>query len=179
MRLTSREKRLVWVGGAMALLALAYRFWLGPLLDERARLASQVAKLGQEVQRVSALAVRYRELKGREQAFDRLVVPDGSRESVLRAVEVTLRELGLRERLLSANPGHAPINQRYEESSLQVQLGGLKWEEVLRFLHRLEGGKSGIWVKRFRLVVNEGTKRLDGELHLSAFVRRDGKEGAK
>lgn len=179
MRLSPRERRLIWMGVAVALIALAYRFWLGPLLDERAGLASQVARLRQEVQRVSALALRYRDLKDREQAFDRLVVPDGSRESVLRAVEVTLRELGLKERLLSANPGHAPLNQRYEESSLQVQLGGLKWEEVLRLLHRLEGEKSGIWVKRFRLVVNEGTKRLDGELHLSAFVRRDGKEGAK
>ena len=175
MKLTARERRTVWVGAVLVVLALAYRFWLGPVYERRARLASDVERLHQQVQRVSDLVVRYRELQKTQKAFDRLLGPGGSQGSLLRTIEATLRGLGLKNHLVSANPSRVPLNPRYAESTLQVSLAGLRWKEVIQLLHRLESDKMRIWVKKLRLVANEGTKRLDGELTLSAFVKRSGK----
>ncbi|MFQ5913943.1 MAG: type II secretion system protein GspM [Nitrospinota bacterium] len=174
MRLTPREKKLIWVGGVVAALALGYQFWLAPFLERRAGLASQVGRLRGEAQRISALMVRYRDLQQRQKAFDRLALPERSEDSLLRALEATLSESGLKDRLVSANPGRVALNDRYAESSLQVKLAGLRWREVIQFLHRIEGDKMKVWVKKFRLITNEGTKRLDGEFSLAAFVKRDG-----
>ncbi|MFQ5693802.1 MAG: hypothetical protein ACE5IM_12250, partial [Nitrospinota bacterium] len=122
---------------------------------------------------------RYRELERSERAFRRLVPPGSTPETLLQTFEAALRALNLKGNLVSANPGQAPINSRYAESFLQVKLSGFRWEDVMRLLYKLEGEREGLWVKKARLVANEESRTLDGELSLSVFIRRGGNRKGK
>lgn len=173
MKTSKREKALIGLGIAVAVLGAVYRYWVGPLYDRRTRLASEVRRLRAREGSLALHLLEYRRLKQREQSFQDLSFADSSPGSLLRAFEGALRELDLKRHLVTANPSHSAINEHYVESFLSVQLGGLRWMDMMRLLHKLEGKQEGIWVKKARLVVREGTpKSLDVELILSAFKRR-------
>ncbi len=174
MKLSEREKKLLWVGLIVLGLGLVYRFWLGPLYAKKSRLSSQVSSLQKQEREIFNQMVRYRELSRKEESFRRLASATQDPGILLRTLESALGDLNLKKKLISANPSQTPMNPRYTESILNVKLSRVKWQEMIRLLHKIEADGKGIWVKKARLIANSGTAGLDCEISLSAFIAVNG-----
>jgi hypothetical protein len=178
VKLSERERKLLWLGLIVLVLGLAYRFWVGPLYEKKSQLSSQVKRLQQQEKDVFNQLVRYRELSRKEESFRQLASAAKDPGILLRTLESALGDLNLKKNLVSANPSQTPMNPRYTESILNVKLSRMKWQEMIQLLHKIEADGKGIWVKKARLIANKGAGGLDCEISLSAFlaVNGDGKK---
>jgi hypothetical protein len=169
---TPRERMLLGVGSAVALLLLIQLALVGPL---QARLRARVARAAElegqlrAAERLATEAVRVRGVLERAQAE----IASSEKANLFTLLETLAAESGVKDRIESINPKQGSANPAYRETRVEVALTGATLEQVSGFLHRIENAPTHLIVHSLRLKAKGGSEgtRLDARFSVSSFER--------
>jgi type II secretory pathway component PulM len=135
MKLESRDKRALFIGGPVAAAILLYLFVLSPLLDDLARKRDLVPRKEQDLAEMRKMSEEYRELQKQLQAAQDAAAKRGP---LLTEIENITRRANLNSKIVSLKPQSGTRSDTFTESIVEVRLDNIALYDVVNYVHLLE-----------------------------------------
>ncbi|MEW6664873.1 MAG: type II secretion system protein GspM [Thermodesulfobacteriota bacterium] len=162
MRLRTREKALMALGGSLLFLVLYYLVLLSPAMTRSKALEGRIVRSEKDLKEMEALQRRWTGLQAlRAEASKKLVMGEKS-FSLLTFLEDVCREAGIGPRIQYLKPSFSQEAEGSKASEgIEISLDGINTAELVRLLHRIE--HSGQMLQWGRVRIQGGTKGQGGQ----------------
>lgn len=153
MNLTRREKTVVFGGLSVLVVLLAVQFLVRPALDRMSTLRRIIASKQQELAELNAKSFNYKQIEIEVRKLRFTVDQQDQGPSILAAVEYVRQASGLSDNILSLRPISVALDERYQETVVEIQLQGVTMAQLVQLLSRLEsvdfpGGIKSLDIRR-------------------------------
>jgi len=135
IKLDSRDKRALLIGGPVAAAILLYLLVLSPLLDDLARKRDLVPRKEQELAEMRKLSEEYREIQKQLQAAQEAAAKRGP---ILTEIENITRRANLNSKIVSLKPQSGTKSETFTESIVEVRMDNITLYDVVNYVHLLE-----------------------------------------
>ena len=147
-RLSHREQRLLALLAILALGGVSYLGVLGPISNNRARLASRTVSLANELPALENMAQAIIKL---EAELGKAPAVAGNDVTLLAFVERAASSAVGREAVESMNPNHRKLDDGTAESTVELRLVAVGLDRLITFLAKIDAGLPAVHVKRLEL----------------------------
>jgi len=162
--LSSRERLIVAVGGAVVLVSLLFLLVVDPLMAHMDKLERQTARKTKERTELAQLAADFLAKQNRlTQREQRL--PPGT-FSLLAFMEEAATAAQVRERIVGMQPQAPTTVQGYQETAVDLRLDGVQLPQVLALLVALEQAPYDVQVRHLQI-----KPKYDNPINLDASLR--------
>lgn len=147
MQPTKRERIVIFAGAGLLGLFLVVQFVVSPTF-ERARTLRRV--IGEKREVLADLRAKSQECKKLQAEVAQLQSLIGQQQEgrgLLSSVEKIRQTCGLAENVLSLKPTTTTIDNRYQETVVEVRLDGVQFSQLVSFLTQLDALKLAGGVK--------------------------------
>lgn len=170
-RLSAREKTVLVWGGSVAVGLLAYSLLLSPAVERLAVLEKAIAQKEKDLQEIRALRKDYAELQGRLRQIDGRVSPRGN-FSLLTFLEGVANQTQVRTHIASMRPQASPLEEGYQESSVEMRIDNITLQQMVDFLSSVEGSQHLLRIKRLQIKTKfANPKFLDAQLIIATYEK--------
>ncbi len=135
MKLESRDKRTLIIGGAVAAVILLYAFVFSPLAEDLSRKRNSIPKKERDVAEMRALRERYLEMQSRLQQAQAAA---GQRGPLLTEIENITKRAALSSKIVSLKPQAGAQTEGFKESIVEIRLDNVTLYDIVNFVHLLE-----------------------------------------
>jgi type II secretory pathway component PulM len=146
-----REKRLLSLLGAVAVILFIYNAIYQPALGLRDNLAGQVAARQQQLMRVRAMMRTYERLRDDLASTQKRTVAGGKDPALFSVLEMTLTDSVGRVKIGSITPGERPVPGGFEQYTVDVKLNELALPQIVDALYGLQTLKVPITISNFQV----------------------------
>ncbi len=137
-RLSSRERLLVGLAGAAALIIALYTLVWEPLNQGRAELARRIQVKRQELTEMQSMREDYLALLNQFELRQKIIERADPKFSLFPHIEATVGQVVGREKIASMNPTNKDIGDAYREESVEIKLTGISLQQLTDLMYRIE-----------------------------------------
>lgn len=135
MKLESRDKRALLIGGSAAAVILLYTLVVSPFLDDLARKRDLVPKKERDLAEMKVLSEEYRDIHKKLQAAQEAAAKRGP---ILTEIENITKRANLSSKIISLKPQPGIKSDTFTESIVEVRLDNITLYDVVNYVHLLE-----------------------------------------
>jgi type II secretory pathway component PulM len=143
MKLESKDKRTLIIGGGIAALILLYSFVLSPLTEDLSRKRDLIPKKEKDLAEMRILQKQYREMQQRLQEAQAAAAKRGP---VLTEIENLTRRANLSSKIVSLKPQTGVQAAGFKESMVEIKLDNVTLYDVVNYVYLLE--KATLRIKK-------------------------------
>jgi type II secretory pathway component PulM len=143
MKLESKDKRTLIIGGGIAALILHYSFVLSPLTEDLSRKRDLIPKKEKDLAEMRILQKQYREMQQRLQEAQAAAAKRGP---VLTEIENLTRRANLSSKIVSLKPQTGVQAAGFKESMVEIKLDNVTLYDVVNYVYLLE--KATLRIKK-------------------------------
>ncbi len=149
-KLSQREKRFLFVGGALIALILLYLYLIDPIRQRTAQLDQLIPKQEEAIKTLSSLSEEYRFLSTQIKAIESRM-PEKNQFSPLSYLEDVARQNDVRDKI-SYIRSMVPVPQAlYQEIPMEVKMEDISLSRIVPYLSTLENAPYFLRVKRLNI----------------------------
>ena len=143
MKLASRDKKTLIIGGIAALIIVLYAFVVSPLTSDLARKRELIPKKERDLAEMRVLKDQYRDL---QQRLQQAQASAAKRGPLLTEIENLTKRANLNSKLVSLKPQSGVQSEAFKESIVEVKLDSITLYDIVNYVYLLE--KDGLRIKR-------------------------------
>lgn len=143
MKLESRDKKVLIIGGAAAALILLYALVVSPLTADLSRKRGLIPKKERDVAEMRALSDQYKELQQRLQQAQATAAKRGP---LLTEIENITKRANLSGKIVSLKPQAGAQSEAYKESLVEIRLENITLYDIVNYVFLLE--KATLRIKK-------------------------------
>ena len=143
MKLESRDKKTLIIGGIAAGVIILYAFGLSPFLDDLSRKRNLVPKKERDLVEMRALQLQYVEVQQRLQAAQ---AEAAKRGPLLTEIENITRRANLSNKIVSLKPQAGAQAEGFKESVVEIKLDNITLYDIVNYVYLLE--KASLRIKK-------------------------------
>ena len=170
--LSQRDQRVLIGAGAFLLLMLLY-LGVDSVLLGYSNLEEKIAKKRAEVEKITRLRAQY--MEAHKQLADIKAKLDQMEKgfSVLSFIEDLANKENIRENTGSVKPKKIPLNDRYDESIVELKIDNVSLSELVDFIYKIENSGHLLKVKRLRIKTRyDNRDLLNVTLQVTTYKRK-------
>lgn len=135
MKLESRDKRALIIGGIAAAALLLYVVALGPFLEDLARKRDLIPKKERDLGEMKRLRDEYREIQQQLQLAREAAAKRGP---LLTEIENITKRSNLSGKIVSLKPQTGTKTEGFTESIVEVRMDNITLYDIVNYIHLLE-----------------------------------------
>jgi type II secretory pathway component PulM len=143
MKLESRDKKVLIIGGAAAGLILLYALVLSPVASELSGKRERIPKKERALVEMRLLRDQYREIQQRLQQAQAAAVKRGP---LLTEIENITKRANLSGKIVSLKPQAGVQSETFKESIVEIKLENITLYDVINYVYLLE--KDALRIKK-------------------------------
>jgi len=143
VKLASRDKKTLIIGGIAALIIVLYAFVVSPLTSDLARKRELIPKKERDLAEMRVLKDQYRDL---QQRLQQAQASAAKRGPLLTEIENLTKRANLNSKLVSLKPQSGVQSEAFKESIVEVKLDSITLYDIVNYVYLLE--KDGLRIKR-------------------------------
>lgn len=143
MKLESRDKKTLIIGGSVAAAILLYALVLSPFMDDLARKRELIPKKQRDLAEMKKLRDEYRELQKQLQAAQEAA---SRRGPLLTEIENITKRANLNSKIVSLKPQPGTQAGDFKESIVEIKMDNITLYDVVNYVYLLE--KAAIRVRK-------------------------------
>ena len=135
MKLESRDKKVLFIGGAAAVVILLYAFVWSPLTADLSRKRDLIPRKERDLVDMRAMRDQYGELQKRLQQAQADAVRRGP---LLTEIENVTKRANLSSKIVSLKPQAGTQTDTFKESIVEIRLENITLYDVVNYVYLLE-----------------------------------------
>lgn len=135
MKLESRDKKALIIGGAAAAVILLYVYVVSPLTGDLARKRDQIPKKERDLVEMRRLKDEYREMQQRLQQAQAAAAKRGP---LLTEIENISKQANLGSKVVSLKPQPGIQTETFKESIVEIRLENITLYDIVNYVYLLE-----------------------------------------
>jgi type II secretory pathway component PulM len=135
MKLESRDKKALIIGGSAVAVILLYWLVLSPFLDDLARKRDLIPKKERDLVEMKKLRDEYREIQKQLQTAQEAA---SKRGPILTEIENITKRANLGGKIVSLKPQAGTKTEGFTESVVEIRLDSISLYDVVNYIHLLE-----------------------------------------
>lgn len=135
MKLEARDKKVLIIGGAAALVILLYALVLSPLTSDLARKRELIPKKQKDLAEMKVLQSEYAEIQKRLQVAQ---AEAAKRGPLLTDIESITKRANLSSKIVSLKPQVGVETAGFKESIVEVKLDNISLYDIVNYINLLE-----------------------------------------
>lgn len=143
MKLESRDKKVLIIGGAVVAVILIFVFIVSPLMSDLSRKRDLVPKKERDLAEMRVLKGQYLELQQRLQQAQAAAAKRGP---LLTEIENVTRRANLSNKIVSLKPQAGVQTEAYKESIVEIRLENVTLYDIVNYVFLLE--KDALRIKK-------------------------------
>ena len=152
MTLSGREKRLVFLGSAIAAVILALELLLMPAFDKRDSLKKQLESKHASLETMNTLRREYSEILLSGKAAGRLVQDRPKNFTLFSFLDTLAQETGVKDNVVYMKPSSVRLEKSQNTISIvKLKLDNLVYAELAGYLMKIETAPAGVFIKSIAL----------------------------
>ncbi len=164
--MSQRERRIVWLGGALTGFALIFVTIGDPLLTMLERLDRQAVRKQRDSTELARLGQDYATKRARLAVVERRMPALHSHFSLLTFMEEATMTAGVREWMTGMQPQVQLLAQGYQETVVELRLEGVQLSELLDLLLAIEQAPYDVQVRHLQI-----RPKLNNPVYLDVNLR--------
>lgn len=149
--LAGRARVIVAGGGLVAAASLLFALVVDPMLERRDLLDRQIARNHRAIGELAVAGPEYAAARARLAQIETRIAGGKGKFSLLPYMEEATGAAQVRDRIVSMEPQQAPSAQGYKETAVELRLEGLRFQELLGLLVKLETSPYRLQVQRLQV----------------------------
>lgn len=164
MKLGSRDKKALLIGGVGAVIIVLYVFVVSPLTSDLTRKRDLIPKKERDLVEIRVLKDQYLEMKQRlQQAQDTAA----KRGPLLTEIENLTKRANLNSKMVSLKPQAGVQTEGFKESIVEIRLDNITLYDIVNYVYLLE--KDGLRIKKLNFKPRyESPKLLNSTILVSS-----------
>jgi len=150
-RLAPRERMLVGVGGAVAVLLVLYSFVWDPLQQARESLATDITRAENSLAEIQTLRTAYYETKRRIVANEAALTRGDANFNLFSYVQSTVKQAVSAERISSMNPSTREVGTNFVEERVEIKITQIGLPALTDLVYRIEKGTNPLRFSRLQI----------------------------
>jgi type II secretory pathway component PulM len=143
MKLESRDKKVLIIGGIAAAAILLYAFVLSPITSDLSRKKELIPKRERELAEMRVLKEQYLEMQQRLQQAQAAAVKRGP---LLTEIENITKRANLSSKIVSLKPQSGIQTEAFKESIVEIRLDNITLYDIVNYVFLLE--KDALRIKK-------------------------------
>jgi type II secretory pathway component PulM len=135
MKLEERDKKVLLIGGVLAILILLYAFVLSPLYADIARKRDAIPKKERDLAEMRVMKDQYLDM---QQRLQQLQAAAAKRGPLLTEIENITRRTNLSGKIVSLKPQTGVQAANFKESIVEVRLDNITLYDIVNYVNQLE-----------------------------------------
>lgn len=160
MKLESRDKKTLIIGGMAAAIILLYVFVVLPLTADLSRKRELIPKKEQDLAEIRVLRGQYLEMQQRLQQAQAAAAKRGP---LLTDIENITKRVNLSSKIVSLKPQAGVQTEEFKESIVEIKLDNVTLYDIVNYVYQLE--QDGLRIKKLNF-----KPRYDNPKVLSATI---------
>ncbi len=143
MKLESRDKKTLIIGGIVAAIILLYAFVVSPLTSDLNRKRELLPKKERDLAEMRVLKDQYLEMQKRLQQAQAIAAKRGP---LLTEIENLTKRANLSGKMVSLKPQAGVQTEEFKESIVEIKLDNVTLYDIVNYLYQLE--QDGLRIKK-------------------------------
>ncbi|MCK9419849.1 MAG: type II secretion system protein M [Nitrospirae bacterium] len=143
MKLESRDKKTLLIGGVVAAIILLYVFVVSPLTSDLARKRELIPKKERDLVEMGVLKDQYLEIQKRLQQAQAAAAKRGP---LLTEIENLTKRANLSGKMVSLKPQAGVQTEAFKESTVEIKLDNVTLYDIVNYVYQLE--QDGLRIKK-------------------------------
>ncbi|TAL31351.1 MAG: hypothetical protein EPN93_17970 [Spirochaetes bacterium] len=171
MKLSSREKYLLYALGGMLAFTLAYYLIIMPLVEYRSSTQQETRKNVSDITRLEALYDQYRDIKQRKTRYQTQL---GNRnENISTLIEQWANTADVSKNIAYNRRTQANIQNKYTKFTSDIKLDAVPVQKFFRFLYEIENSNSLLKVSYLKIYQGmKGADTYDVIIKIDSFTQQ-------
>jgi len=148
--LTPRERKLIVGAGVVGILVLLY-LGIDTIMSNYYAFDSKIDLNREELKKIDLLRSQHLETKQKLDIVKAKLKKMPKDFSLISFVEKLADQENIRENIGSQKPKTLPLNEDYEESSVEIQMSNINLDRLVNFIHKIENSGHLLKVKQLRM----------------------------
>lgn len=172
LNITQREQRVVAAAGILLFLLLVY-LGVDAVVQRYQDLGQRIEIRKQDLTKISHLRDQYLETHRQVEEIRSRLENKQKDFSLLSFIEDLANREGIRENIGSVKPKKLPLNEDYDESSVEIQMDNVTLPKLVDFAYKIENSGHILKVKRVRLKTRYDDRNLlNVTLQVSTYEKK-------
>lgn len=150
-KLNAREKAIVVFGLLGAVVIIVYGSVIAPLADRYTNLNRMINQKESQYKEVLKLKGEYSFLSKEYKDLEKGASKTKEGFSPLTFMESVSTQAKIKDKIVSMKPSLAPMGDNYRESSIEVKMERVVLENIMRYLHIIEGSEYPLKIKNLHV----------------------------
>jgi Tfp pilus assembly protein PilO len=159
LNITQRERRVLAVASVILLLIIVY-LGVDAAVQQYQELGRRIEIKKQDLVKISHLRDQYVETHRQVQEIRSRLEKKQKDFSLLSFIEDLANREGIREKIGSVKPKKIPLNDDYDESSVEIQMDNITLPKFVDFSYKVEHSGHLLKVKRLRIKTRYDDRNL-------------------
>jgi type II secretory pathway component PulM len=143
LKLESRDKKALLIGGVGAVIILLYALVVSPVTSDLARKRELIPKKERDLEEMRVLKDRYLEIQQRLQQAQAAAVKRGP---LLTEIENLTKRANLSSKIVSLKPQAGVQTQAFKESIVEIKFDNVTLYDIVNYVYQLE--QDGLRIKK-------------------------------
>jgi type II secretory pathway component PulM len=143
VKLESRDKKALLIGGVAAVIIVLYAFVVSPLTSDLTRKRELIPRKERELTEMRVLKDQYLEMKQRLQQAQAIAAQRGP---LLTEIENLTKRANLNSKMVSVKPQAGVQTESFKESIVEIRLDNITLYDIVNYVYLLE--KNGLRIKK-------------------------------
>lgn len=172
LNITPREKRVLAIAAAAVVLLAVYLIVDG-IVSSYQDLGSKIELKRQDLAKITHLRDQYVETHRQLEEVRARLDKTQKDFSVLSFIEDLANREGIREKIGSMKPKKIPLNEEFEESSVEIQMDNVSLPKLVDFAYKIENSGHLLKIKRLRIKPRyDDRNQLNVTLQVSTYEKK-------
>jgi len=172
LNITPREKRVLAIAAAAVALLVVYLIVDG-IVSSYQELGRKIELKQQDLAKMTRLRDQYAETHRQLEEVRARLDKTQKDFSVLSFIEDLANREGIREKIGSMKPKKIPLNEEFEESSVEIQMDNVSLPKLVDFAYKIENSGHLLKIKRLRIKPRyDDRNQLNVILQVSTYEKK-------
>lgn len=172
LNITPREKRVLAIAAAAAVLMAVYLI-ADAIASSYQDLGRKIELKQQDLAKITRLRDQYVETHRQLEEVRARLGKTQKDFSVLSFIEDLANREGIREKIGSMKPKKIPLNEEFEESSVEIQMDSVSLPKLVDFAYKIENSGHLLKIKRLRIKPRyDDRNQLNVTLQVSTYEKK-------
>jgi general secretion pathway protein M len=172
LNITPREKRVLAIAAAAVALLVVYLIVDG-IVSSYQELGRKIELKQQDLTKMTRLRDQYAETHRQLEEVRARLDKTQKDFSVLSFIEDLANREGIREKIGSMKPKKIPLNEEFEESSVEIQMDNVSLPKLVDFAYKIENSGHLLKIKRLRIKPRyDDRNQLNVILQVSTYEKK-------
>ena len=172
VKISPRDRRVLFIGGAFVLLFLVMQMVVLPLIDERKRLQKGIAAREKGLIEMKELQDRYRDLHSKANTLSDQLGSRDSNFSLFSFLEQNAAKAKVKKNIAYMKPSEVADDGPFKEIFVEMKIQTVTLRQLVDFLKLVESSENIVALKRISIQENKKEKQtLDVILQVVSLDR--------